>query len=541
MRCLYSTLSCALRLRNVPLSHLSLATSFRYVSFKVSAANFENEVLQSQQAICLVYHIENSNCSSYLRHAEKLVDDLNSNTTLLPKKEKEMEETSNDSKEEQGIRHACLKFCTVNADENRNLASAFSVERAKLPITFFIMQGTIIDKVVGHIKETRLQSILCRFIEHYQKEMNVDLLVARGKESVASGGMSSPLPAASTADLRSGASTTHMIQHLVSSLSGADRIRLPEEAEKLDGLRKTIQETKRKAYGELVELRREIGLEVRQLSESEKESKYYRSSPYNAMATISALEALFLARCYAAIGDVARENIIWAKRELTSSFEYGMTRTSLLRQLLALIEVNVVKGDLRITALTAERLLERFPREKEEDSSVAENNNEKRPPLCAFLTHYVSYARRLQSSIDQYIDSRDFEVTFPSTFAEEMFVVLKQSRKLLSSLGSSGVKLLSSKSAKADEEPWSEEVLKLVSSTTFSVRSKCSTNPAEVLPSSQSVSPSSSENAEESSIIARITSDQLRHAKVVLSCLIQLHIKDPKGQAARSRLASLVY
>lgn len=548
VRSLYSLASASISSRRIQSFSLlsGLTTPLRLISFKVDSANFENEVLQSQQAICLVYHIDNSNCHSYLRHAEHLIDELNSNTTLRPnkpEKKEEEESASSNSQKKEMQQHASLKFCTVNADENRNLASAFSVERAKLPITFFIMQGTIIDKVTGHIKENRLHHILLRFIEHYQKEMNVDLLVARGKESAVSGGMSSPLPAASTTDLCSGTTTPHMIQHLVSSLSGADRIHLPEEADKLDGLRKTIQETKRKAYGELVELRREIGLDVRNLSETEKETKYYRSASYNAMATISTLEALFLARSYATIGDIARKNIIWARRELTSSFEYVLTRTSLLRQLMALVDVNLVKGDLRISTSVAMRLLNRLPIEKNLDEKLQEGKKSEDESLLlhTFLSDYITYARRLSEKIDEFIDTRDFEVGFPSVFAEDMFTALKKSKKLLTSTGSSGGKYLSSASSSIEDEPWSTDTLKVLSATASSVDETKNLPSGGNCPSSSSISPPLTDILDKSSFVAKITMDQLRHAKVVLSCLVQLHIKDPKGQAARSRLASLVY
>lgn len=546
--------------RRITYSFSPIRTTYRHVCSTVTAVNFDNEVLQSQQAICLVYYIENSNCNAYLRHAEKLIDELNSNTTVRQSKPKDEEDKNSSNTDSNGMRendhHACLKFCKINADENRNLASAFSVERAKLPITLFIMQGTIIDKVNGHIKENRLHNILCRFIEHYQKEMNVDLLVKRGKESAVSEGMSSPLPAASIADLRSGSSTKHIIQHLTSSLSGAEKIRLPEEAEKLDGLRKTIQETKRKAYGELVELRREIGLDVRNLSESEREVKYYRSPAYHAMAAISALEALYLARCYASIGDIARKNIIWAKREILSTYEYVVSSTSLVRELMALVEVNVVKGDLRVTALAAQRLFDQFSADQK--GRVVKITSDLEFSLPDFFTSYIDYTHQLQKDIDQFIDTRDFEACFPSAFAEELFETLKKSRKILSSLGGSGGNLLSSKSNRSstssnitsiqtDEEPWSVEWTKLDSgSTSFAKDDTIAGNtvvePSALPSSSSSLSDFSSVVLNDStSIIRRITADQFRHAKIVLSCLVQLHIKDQKGQAARSRLASLVY
>lgn len=489
---------------NATLRSFPLFTSQRCLYHRVSSANFEQEVLQSQQAICLVYHIENSNCSVYLRNTEKLVDQLNDSTTLAPQvKEDGTQKKEDENKTE---RHVWLKLCVINADENRNLASAFSVERAKLPITYFIMQGTIIDKVIGHVKENRLHSILYKFLEHYQKEMNVDLLVARGKESaVDAGGKSTPLAVAATADLLSGASTEYIINSLTSSLSGPDMIRLPEESEKLDGIRKTIQEAKRKAHKELMELRKEVGLDIRNLSDTELHTQYYRSAQFSAMASVSALETLFLARCYASIGDIARKNVVWARKALASDFENALGKPK-MRTLVTLIDANLVKGDLRVTSIGAEKLLSSYivP-----DDGVDANS----PAMIPFLDQYIQFTKQMEHQINEHIDSRSLEVCFPAAFVEELFEWLKKSRKWIGtnrgSTGSMGT---------SHGLSW---ILDLNTAQVDEARTASKLTPEEM--------------------ITRIAEEQFWQAKTIITSLVQLHVADPKAHAARSRLASLIY
>ncbi|PWU99847.1 hypothetical protein C4B63_8g198 [Trypanosoma cruzi] len=191
-------------------THGCLCTSRCGVAYKTDASSFESEVIQSQQAICLVYYRpDSSSCNAYLTHAERLVSRLNREISDTDKKD------GCDGEKEKSVpaQKAWLKLCTINADENRNLASAFSVERAKLPVTYFIMQGTIIDKVTGHVVESRLEGILRKFLEHYKQQMNVELMGGGSPEH------QHPLPAAATADLLHGASLniyrTELWMHLL--------------------------------------------------------------------------------------------------------------------------------------------------------------------------------------------------------------------------------------------------------------------------------------------------------------------------------------
>lgn len=470
----------------------SLLSSRCSITFPVTSANFEQDVLQSQQAICLVYYIENANCKSFIENVEKLTKELNEATEVNSKGESTTTQTEGTAKGSKS--HVWLKLCTVNADENRNLASTFSVERAKLPITYFIMQGTIIDKVTGHIKTSRMHSILYKFMEHYQKEMNVDLLIPKANRNGSADGLTNPLATASTTDLLSGASAQFIINTLISSLRGADMIRLPEESNKLDGLRKTLQDAKRKAYQELTHLQREIGMDVRNLSDSELQSKYYRSAPFAAAASVSALEALFLARCYASIGDIARKNVVWARKAIFDDFEPVLGKPE-IRQLIALIDVNTVKGDLKVSAAIVNKITAWCSTTSSNDSTLA-----------MYLQGVLEFCGVLSEQVDNHIDSRAFEKEFPTSFVEQLFGWLIEGRKKMGKRGDAGSK-------------GPQELIDLALSTTES--------------------PLTPEK--EQTIRETFAACQFWQAKTVLTSLIQIYPSDAKGHAARSRLASLVY
>ncbi|ORC87540.1 uncharacterized protein TM35_000211460 [Trypanosoma theileri] len=376
------------------ISNYFLCTSYRSMVYKTDAASFESEVIQSQQAICLVYYRpDSSSCNAYLTHAERLVNRLNEETNQTKNTNEDNNNNNSSNSNESSTRKLWLKLCTINADENRNLASAFSVERAKLPVTYFIMQGTIIDKVTGHIIESRLEGILRKFLEHYQKQMNVDLISGGGSSN-----QQNPLPAAATTDLLHGASTQYLQNRIMDSLVGPERIRLPEESEQLDGLRKTIQQAKKKAYDELQDLRRELGMDVRRLSEMDMTKRYYHSSQFTALAVLSALEALFLARVHATIGDIAAENVVFALNAIQRDFSPILGDPS-VRRLISLCEVLLVRAEI----LLQERKLQ----------SLGENENVEK------------YFSRMQYWIDELVDARVVPERFPSEDVEEMFRLLK--------------------------------------------------------------------------------------------------------------------
>lgn len=409
-----------------------------------------------------------------------------------------------------------LKLCTINADENRNLASAFSVERAKLPITYFVMQGTIVDKVVGHIAEGRLQSILVKFLEHYQKELNVDLLArhSKGDATTKLGASSaSPLPSAATADLLSGTSTTFLQDKMMNALVGADMIQLPEEAEKLDGIRKTLQEAKKKAHAELLELHKQLGMDIRRLTDAELHAHYFNSPQFHALAVISALEALYLARSYATLGDVARTNAEWARRAVHKDFE-PVQGDPALRRVMALVDVNLVRGELRtaatLAAQDANRLRSTLASMDADDLSSEQHRTALRE-METFIAGQSQYCLDMLRIMDEHVDSRTLEGSeFPSAVMDQLFEMLKANLKL------SRTRL-----------PTSEQ--KQQNSKTDEVEDK--------------VMASLLDGKALDTTAKRVFTAQARvpQIRTVITSLVQLYPTDPKAQAARSRLSSLMY
>ncbi|GET89498.1 hypothetical protein, conserved [Leishmania tarentolae] len=522
----------------------------RYLSYVTNAANFEAEVLQSQQAICLVYYIPNRNCSAYLKTAEKLVDSINAQTTGLDAEASpssngsgtaevspseltvEVNDTQVSNTAEGGTAPSTLapvsatappqrshklewlKLCTINADENRNLASAFSVERAKLPITYFVMQGTIVDKVVGHVAEARLSSILTKFLEHYQKEMNIDLLARQNKSSETGGASASPLPSAATADLLSGTSTAFLQEKIMNALVGADMIQLPEEAEKLDGLRRMLQEAKKKAHAELQELHKQLGMGVRRLTDAEMQAHYFKAPPFHAFGLLCALEALYLARLHATLGDVARTNVDWARRAVQKDFE-AIQGDPALRRVMALVDANLVRGELRTAAMLAaqdaNRLSSILASMDTEDAHSAQHRNALRE-MGTFNAGQTQYCLDMLRIIDDNIDSRTLDGSeFPSAVVGQLFELLKSNLKL------ARMRLPQPARAAASDAPEAgsaEESMKdLIEGKTLDTTARCV-------------------------LIAKARVPQVR---TLIMCLLQLYPTDTRSQDARSRLASLLY
>ncbi|CCW70141.1 unnamed protein product [Phytomonas sp. Hart1] len=483
-------------LQGFPLSHAA-----RFLQYETSAANFDTQVLQSEQAICLVYYIRNTSCSTFLRHAEELVAALNAETSTKDEKPEPSNPHDPLSAPSTKPPSEWLKLCTINADENRNLASAFSVERAKLPVSYFIMHGTIIDKVVGPIAPARLHAILGKFLVHYQSEMNVDLLARGSRASLASGGRAPPFPAAASADLLDSAATTFLNDQNFAALVGAGRIALPDDAPLLDGLRKTLQQTKKKAHRELLELHRELGMDIRRLSELEHHARYFQSAPFLAMALSAALEGLFLARCYADLGDIAKSNVVWAQQAIQKEFEPVLGEAK-MRRILVLINANLVKGEIRLALATHAS----SPPGSSSCSDLREsvegephNNNDPEGRLTnppqeekAIWEANAADLRELLAVIDHHVDSRTVGEGFPDDVVETLLTKLK------------------------DDVKWSK-----VSGS----------------------SPSSSSSSLEllKSLTRRLATERVEHTKTVLTCIINLFASDPKGPTARSRLSSILY
>ncbi|CBZ27956.1 conserved hypothetical protein [Leishmania mexicana MHOM/GT/2001/U1103] len=522
----------------------------RHLSYVTNAANFEAEVLQSQQAICLIYYISNRNCSAYLKAAEKLVDSINAQTTGLgtatstsssgsgtaeaSRSELTVEvngtqvsETAEGGEAPSALSPASaaaptqrphkmewLKLCTINADENRNLASAFSVERARLPITYFVMQGTIVDKVVGHVAEARLSSILVKFLEHYQKEMNVDLLARQNRLSGTGDVSASPLPSAATTDLLSGTSTAFLQEKIMNALVGADMIQLPEEAEKLDGLRRTLQEAKKKAHAELQELHTQLGMDVRRLTDAEMRAHYVGAPQFHALGLLCALEALYLARSHATLGDVARVNVEWARRAVQRDFE-AIQGNLALRRVLALVDVNLVRGELRTAAMLAAQDANRIGSvlaAMDTDDVRGAQHRDALKEMEALIAGQCQYCRDMLRIIDDNIDSRTLDGSeFPSSIVDQLFELLKKNLKLSRTRLSQ-----SSQTAESDapDAGSAEESMKaLMDGKALDTTAK------RVL----------------------MAKAQVPQVRTLIMSLLQLYPTDPKSQDARSRLASLLY
>lgn len=529
------------RLRGVHLLPTpSARCSARFLHTVTTAANFNVEVIQSQQAICLVYYIpSNSGCTAYLKSAERLVDRLNDEAAAMAvdqqegAAEGEAEERHGDGDGDGGIvieqeeggqevarpnkrkgkTNHWLKLCIINADEHRNLASVFSVERAKLPVTYFIMQGTIVDKVQGQVSEVRLQGILYNFLEHYQKQLNVDLMAKSARRYGESGGTSSPFPVAEKADLlQAGASAEYLKEKVFSSLVGQERIALPEEVHHLDGLRKLIQETKAKAHAELQDLYKQLGMDIRRLSDSEMHKHYYTSKQFTTMGVISALEALFLARRYASVGDISRDNVEWARRAVQKDFD-AMLGHPQMRKVLALVDANALKGALQLSRKTVELEMQSIRAtlqamhedHAKEESAVHLNGNGPHSggsaPLSSSsassfaalqqrldaLQEEATFSKELLTVIEKDIDSRVSESDFPAAVVDGLFERLRDQLK---------------KQRRAAPEKEGSPMDK------------------------------------RRGVSAAERTQQLR---TVITSLLQLYPTDPKSQTARARLSSLLF
>ncbi|EPY32810.1 hypothetical protein STCU_02631 [Strigomonas culicis] len=420
-----------------------------------------------------------------------------------------------------------LKLCFINADENRNLASAFSVERAKLPVTYFIMQSTIIDKVTGAVSPKRIEAILYKFLEHYQKELHVDLLQKRNAESLqgergeAADGSDfrSPLPSATPADLVKGASTNFLIEKIFNALVGSERIRLPEQAEQLDGLKKTLQQAKQKAHDELQRLFKELGLDMRRWSEAELTAHYYKNPVFIAMGVLTALEGLFLARSYAALGDIDLKNVQWARNDLMKNFEPVLGEKK-IKLCVALLDANVVKGQLRTAALLAgqdaNRLastLAAMEADQPDHSAPEQQQIAELQDMAAFIESQRAHCVQALQLIDEHIDTPHLLMeeaetdSFPQATMQGLFEqlqsLMRQRRQLQAAAApkSATTTATASDLVAADAAPLIDTTAKRL----------------------------------------HLIQQREDHTKTLITCIIQIYSQHPQSHVARSRFASLLY
>lgn len=293
----------------------------------VTAASFDSEVLQSQLAILLVFHIQNPACMTYLDACGRLVGERNAeaNTTWL-------------------------KLSTCNADRNPNLAAAFSVERAKLPITLFVFAGTIVDKVSGYMAEDRLSSILQKFKGYYEEQTNV-VLGGPGSDAA--------LAAAKQATL-SGTATTEALQaQLWRALVGRDQIEflppMPTTTSTTTGIcddprRAEVERVERllgiaiaQSDREVAVLRTKLGADQRRLSEEELSKGLYSTPAFVSNAVLAGLRVLFVARANAAAGNANAAAVRAALDGFAANFPPAAANAPEVRRVVALAELNLLR------------------------------------------------------------------------------------------------------------------------------------------------------------------------------------------------------
>ena len=378
----------------------ALAHQMRGIVQRVDAATFESEVLQSQQAICLVYHIPNSACGAYLQQVDKLSDEANNACSA-----------------------SWLKTCSVDGDQNKNLASAFSVERAKLPVTFFVMHGTIVDKVNGAISDDRLRSIFDKFKGYYENQTGVDLTAGMGASAD-----SIPIRSAPQSSLTDGASTQVLINKLVDSLVGVNCIMLPKEMEQMDGLKKSLQHTKKQSYKELADLHKSLGMDQKRLSEEDLTKKYYKSTQLMCAALSSALEALFLARIYAYVGRLAERNVTEAVTAISNDFRQTMGDNN-MKRLMSVVDINLTRGYCR------EKLGGTLPAWAMNGGMGVASDEDTLLPMTAETRQLDPIAQDDKASeaffhqVLKWCDVADGRIPpneFPSEDVEDMFAMMKQ-------------------------------------------------------------------------------------------------------------------
>jgi hypothetical protein len=238
---------------------------YRFAATVATAGTFDTEVLQSMSALCVVFHTHSRACKAHIAELEATADRVNA--------------ASN---------YTWLKVVTVDSDRNSNLASAFSVERRKVPMTFFVCSGTIIDKVSGKdLPSERLQKIITRFRDYFQKTRGVEL----EDHGAFSGAKSEKLTEGATTD----SLETRILEQLVGATQADARTAEGRAALQTDVL-PLLTKARAQALKELEEVRTTVGVDVKRLDELQLTKLYYSSTQYVAAAHLAALEALLAAR-----------------------------------------------------------------------------------------------------------------------------------------------------------------------------------------------------------------------------------------------------
>jgi hypothetical protein len=314
-----------------------------------------------------------------------------------------------------------LKVCQIDGDTNRNLASAFSVQRSKLPATFFIFCGTIVDRVSGTLTRDRIDSIFSKFLDYYAENTGVDF-------SKLDDGASNVMCAPTKRVLSDAVSALYRVDRLVASLVGPDRIRLPEEAEKIDGLKKEVQDAKKAAFDDLYRLHQKHGLDVRKLSDEELDVLLFGTETFYAAAAVSGLEALLLARCYAldaSKSNVLRQAVLDAKVSVERDYLKRQLKGDVVRQAVALTSICVVRGDAQrqLSASVSEMTSEETAAAQQAVQQLTESSAPPlgRDPISTFVFHSVLV--KVSEDLDHRLATSP---PFPAAAAEMLVGVLKK-------------------------------------------------------------------------------------------------------------------
>ena len=283
----------------------------------VTASSFEQVVMQSQLAMCLTYHVDNTRCRTFLPRIEETVNEMNIR-----------------------CRHRWLSLMLVDADRNPSLAGAFSVERVKLPITYFVFSGTIIDQVNGAVPKERLQAILARFMEYYQEQKGVDLIDHGFAQSAKAEAITEAL------------STQELEGKLEWTLLSKERDWSNHAA-----VKDLVTKATAAADKDLRELQDAVGMNVKRIDPADLFGCYYSKPAYIASARVAFFGAL------AAVVDpgVAADDAAALLRKSLADYKHGMARPA--------VRFAACVAQLRLAERTAAQLLGAAAAQTRDDAS----------------------------------------------------------------------------------------------------------------------------------------------------------------------------
>ena len=148
-------------------------------TFWITPETFEKEVLQSELAICIVFGLVHSPLSvSYMNTLIALAEAANKQANIETSSNGVQLQAPNNNQSLPAAKiqqKRSIKILAVDTDAHPNLGSAFSVQRRNLPVTFFVLQGTIVDRVTGLTPKEKLDVFFDRFREIYFQLKGVPL------------------------------------------------------------------------------------------------------------------------------------------------------------------------------------------------------------------------------------------------------------------------------------------------------------------------------------------------------------------------------